>query len=85
MPLAATHERTSLYYIGQYTPWLQAMIDAASQGDLKSAHRFLFHDYRFLKLIDDTCGRELAREALLHMILDLERYRGNKLLPIRRR
>lgn len=82
MPLAATHKRTSLYYIGQYTPWLHAIIDAASKGDLKSAHRFLFHDYKFLKLIDDIFGRELAREALLHMILDLEQYRAKKVLPI---
>lgn len=81
MPLAATHRKSCLYYIGQYTPWLQAMIDSASKGELKSAHRYLYHDFSFLKMVDDMFGRQIGREALLHMILDLEQFRINKHFP----
>jgi hypothetical protein len=82
MPTAATHKKASLHYLGQYTPWLQAAIDAASQGELKSAHRYLYHDVGFLQAVKKAFGEEIGREALLHMVLDLERYRPNKLFPL---
>lgn len=85
MPLAAAHKKAALYYVGQYTPWLQAFIDASSKGDLKSAHRFILHDYQTLQFIEKKFGHDIAREALVHMILDLEEYRTNKLLPLPKR
>ena len=75
MPGARTHRRESLKHLGQFTPWLQRIIDAPSKGELKSQHRFLFHDLDFVQLIEAKLGRDLAREALLHIILDLEQYR----------
>lgn len=85
MPTAATHKKASLYYAGKYTPWLQQMIDAGAHGDLKSAHRFIFHDYATLQFIKSQFGHDMAREALVHIILDLEQYRSGKLLPIPKR
>lgn len=82
MPSAPSHRIASLYYLGQYTPWLQKTIDIASQGELKGAHHLLFHDYPFIQYLDKLAGREIAREALLHIILDVEEYRPNKMIPI---
>ena len=82
MPIAATHKKASLYYIAQYTPWLQKMIDAGAHGELKGNHRYIFHDYATLKFINAEFGADMAREALVHIILDLEQYREKKILPI---
>ena len=85
MPSAATHRKVALYYLGYYTPWLQRAIDPPElTRDLKAEHRLLFHDFDFIKYIDGKLGRELAREALLHVILDLEEHRAEakKVFPI---
>ena len=82
MPNAAAHKRAAEYYIGQYHTWVQTFIDAGSKGDLKSAHRFIFHDYQTLQFLEKEFGHDIAREALVHIILDLEQYRAEKLLPI---
>jgi len=83
LPGARTHRRESLKHLGQFTPWLQRIIDAPSKGELKSQHRLLFHDWDFVLLIEDKMGRDIAREALLHIILDLEQYREVKKKLIR--
>ena len=85
MPVAATHKRASLYYIGQYTPWLHRAIDPPNlTRELKAEHRLLFHDFDFIKYIDNKLGRVFAREALLHLIMDLEEKRAQdkKYFPI---
>ena len=83
MPIAKTHKKASVYYLGYYTPWLHHAIDPQNlTQELKAEHRLLFHDFEFIKYIDDKLGRLFAREALLHLILDLEQYRANKMLPI---
>ena len=76
MPTAALHKRLSLDYLGQYTPWLERIIDAPAEGELKSEHRRFFHDWDFIQFLDTKLGRELAREALLHIILDVEERRA---------
>jgi hypothetical protein len=47
-------------------------------------HRLLFHDFKFIKYIERKLGREAAREALLHIIMDIEQYRprDRKLIKI---
>ncbi|MEM4975995.1 MAG: hypothetical protein QXT64_01570 [Desulfurococcaceae archaeon] len=69
------HRKISLKLLGQYTPWLHRIMDIASQGELKSMHRRLFHDLDFLRYIREAGGEDLATEALLHIIVDLEQYR----------
>ena len=76
MPIAATHKKVALYYLGYFTPALQKAIDPPGlTRDLKAPHRLLFHDFDFIKYVDKKLGREFAREVLLHIILDLEQYR----------
>ena len=75
MPNAKIHRKQSLKHLGQFTPWLQRIIDAPSKGELKSWHRVLFHNWDFVQLIEKKLGRDIAREALFHIILDLEEYR----------
>ncbi|MBT9163168.1 MAG: hypothetical protein DDT24_00071 [Chloroflexi bacterium] len=72
MPGTMLHKKLSLNCLGQYTPWLHASIDAPVRGELKSQHRRFFHDWDFVQFLGRKWGRELAREALLHIILDLE-------------
>ncbi len=75
MPSAKTHKTVSLSYLGQYTPWLQHILDFPASGELKSHHRLLFHDLDFILYLEERFGRDIAREALLHIILDIEHYR----------
>ena len=76
MPTARVHKRLSLDFLGQYNDWLQRIIDAPAKGELKSEHRRFFHDWDFIQFLDAKLGRELAREALLHIILDVEEKRA---------
>ncbi|MBA7629279.1 hypothetical protein ES703_36777 [subsurface metagenome] len=39
-------------------------------------HRLIFHDLRALHLIKDLFGEDACREALLHIIMDIEQYRS---------
>jgi len=81
LPGARVHRKLSLDNLGQYTSWLQRLIDAPAKGELKSEHRRFFHDWDFIEFLDRKCGRELAREALFHIILDIEDKRpGNRKL-----
>jgi len=82
LPSARVHKKLSLDYLGQYTPWLQRFLDAPAQGELKSQHRRFFHDWDFIEFLDRKWGRELTREALFHIILDIEgkRPRDRKLI-----
>ena len=76
MPSARVHRKLSLDYLGRYTAWLEHFIDIPAKGELKSQHRRFFHDWDFIQFLDRKLGRELAREALLHIILDIEEKRA---------
>lgn len=85
MPSATTHRKLSMYFIGQYTPWLHHLIDPpALTKEIKAQHRLLFHDWDFVMYLEKKEGHEVAREALLHIIVDIEQYRATerKLLKI---
>jgi len=58
------------------------MLDAPSRGGFEVYYRLLRHNLEFVQLIESKFGRDLAREALFHIILDLEQYRkkGRKLI-----
>jgi hypothetical protein len=75
LPGARVHKKLSLDYLGQYTASLHRIIDAPFKGELKSQHRRFFHDWDFVEFLDRKWGRELTREALFHIILDIEEKR----------
>jgi len=78
MPSAKLHKRVSMRCLGKYSPELHFFIDRASQGILKSSHRFLFHDWETLEYLEGKLGIESRNEALLHIILDFEQYQPEK-------
>jgi len=86
MPNRKTHEQYSLAYLNQYTPFLHSMLDAPAKT-MKHTHRALFHDYRTVLLIESLFGQDLALEALLHIMVDLESVKPEHtrmiVLPIR--
>lgn len=83
MPARRTHERVARELLGSSNPTLHFLIDHPSRGELKTNHRVLFHDWGFIKHLERKLGHEAAREALLHIILDIEQYRPTqrKLVP----
>lgn len=83
MPSRRTHERVAKELLGSFNPSLHFLIDLPSGEELKSTHRLLFHDIEFLKYIEKKLGHEVAREALLHIIMDIEQYKpkNKKLIP----
>lgn len=74
MPNQKTHKKISLFYLNQYTPFIHIMMDSPSKV-MKHTHRALYHDYRTVQLIGELFGDDLALEALLHIIVDLESVR----------
>jgi len=71
MPKRKIHEKVSLKYLNQSTPFLHIMLDAPSKT-MKHTHRALYHDLNTVLLIEKLFGEDLALEALLHIIVDLE-------------
>lgn len=43
---------------------------------MKHTHRALYHDYKTVLLVESLLGEDLALEALLHIIVDLESVRS---------
>lgn len=74
MPSKKIHEKYSMIYLGYFTPFLHSMLDAPCKT-MKHTHRALYHDYRTVILVEQLFGEELALEALLHIIVDLESIR----------
>lgn len=71
MPNRKTHEKYSLMYLNQYTPFLHYILDKPAKT-MKHTHRALYHDYKTVQLIEQLYGIDLALESLLHIIVDLE-------------
>ena len=71
MPNAKTHRLYSLAYLGNYSSFLNQLVDAPSK-QMKHTHRALFHDYRTVQVIEELYGHDAALEVLLHIIVDLE-------------
>ena len=80
MPNRRTHERVARQLLGQCNPSIHFLLDHPSTGELKSVHQVLFHDWQFINYIERKLGHEVAREALLHVIMDIEKFRPSKVI-----
>ena len=62
------HKQTSIAYTGTYTPMLHRLMDA--EPKIHAQHRLGTHNFSFVKLVENLYGEQMAKEVLVHIMVD---------------